>query len=105
MQFFFIHAEFSGKTDRVELCILTDQQRDAYLDEFKKRPNWNFKITFYTEDGEVDIVISGEELFRTVFDAKPMTKAEADTFRKFIPNIPTKFDTADMWFGNYDDRK
>lgn len=102
-KFYFIDSEFSGKTDRVDLCIITDRQRESYLNEMKKRPNWDFEVTFYTDDDQVDVVIKGEDVFRTVFDAKEMTEAEATTIRKFIPGVETSFGLVETWCDNYDD--
>ena len=35
-KFYFIDSEFSGKTERKDLCIITDRQRETYLNEMKK---------------------------------------------------------------------
>lgn len=102
-KFYFINSEFSGKTERVDLCIVTERQRETYMNEMKKRGNWQFEVTFYTDDDQVDVVINGEDVFRAVFDAKEMTEAEAMTVRKFIPGVKTSFDLVETWCDNYDD--
>lgn len=100
---YFINSVFSGKTERVDLCIITERQRESYMNAMKARKNWKLEVTFYTDDNEVDVVISGEDVFRTVFDAKEMTENEAETIRKFIPGVETSFDLVETWCDNYDD--
>ena len=100
---FFIDSEFSGKTERTDLCIVTEKQRDTYMNELKKRANWKYVVAFYTDDNEVDTIISGEDVFRAVFDAKEMTEAEAATIRKFIPGVKSSFELVETWCDNYDD--
>ena len=104
MKQYFINSQFSGKTDRTYLCIISEGEREKYLNMMKKRPNWKHEITFYTDDNEVDVIITGEDVFRDVFDAKEMTETEAATIRKFIPGVSKTFDLVESWCDSYDDK-